>query len=356
MFASGSNPRATVTDPPALAERLASLRATPAYANYLHVREQVLAMLSAGARAAAAPSLYWQEELENLDYMFDASPLVVAKLRHHCHHLTGIRPYDYRSERDDECDRLAARLSVLREMGADELLVPEPDILGGFGFEIDGGLYNLDTLKFAEASLALEQGGILPILRDLGRRLTVWEIGGGWGGYAHHFKTLLPDTTYVITDLPQVLLFSATYLMTAFPQARVRFHGPGQGVDALHDLDDTDFVFVSHSALAETVPDRLDLTVNMISFQEMTSQQVRDYVSHAHALDCPYLYSFNRERSGYNRELTSVSDLIRERYWAHEVLPAPGSYTKPGVGEGRVSAPLKAQRYKHRVGWRKLVL
>jgi hypothetical protein len=234
--------------------------------------------------------------------------------------------------------------------------VPEPQILGGFGFEIDGELYNVDTLKFAEASLALEHGGILPILRDLGRRLTVWEIGGGWGGYAHHFKTLLPDTTYVITDLPQVLLFSATYLMTAFPAASVRFHVPGQGADALHDLDGTDFVFVSNAALGETVPERLDLAINMVSFQEMTSDQVRDYVSHAHAVECPYLYSFNRERSGYNLELTSVSDLIRERYWAHEVLPARGSYTKPGVGEGKSSPMLKPQRYKHRVAWRKLVL
>jgi hypothetical protein len=23
----------------------------------------------------------------------------------------------------------------------------------------------------------------------------VWEIGGGWGGFAHYFKTLFPDVT-----------------------------------------------------------------------------------------------------------------------------------------------------------------
>ena len=37
-------------------------------------------------------SNYWLEELADL-IMFDASPLIIEKLREHCYHLTGIHLY-----------------------------------------------------------------------------------------------------------------------------------------------------------------------------------------------------------------------------------------------------------------------
>jgi hypothetical protein len=338
-----------------LSRRLEALRHSPAYTRYLEVRDRVIEMSRAAAeRDHDEPSQYWQRELAGFDYMLDASPLIVSKLRHHCHHLTGVRVYDYRHDRERDRSIVEDKLQALRELGADDLLVPESPLLGGFGFEIDGALYNFDTLKFIEASLALEQGGVLPILRDGATPPTVWEIGGGWGGYAHHFKSVFPEATYVITDFPEVLLFSATYLMSVFPQATVRFHIPGDGPDAFQELEDVDFVFASNAALAETRPDGLDLTINMLSFQEMTAEQVRGYVTHAYDLACPYLYSFNRERSAYNAELESVSELVRERYWAREVMLLPTSYGKPLPPGWREAPPdPKAHRYKHLVAWRR---
>ena len=49
------------------------------------------------------------------------------------------------------------------------------------------------------------------------------EIGAGWGGFAYQFKTLFPKTTYVVVDFPELFLFSASYLVTVFPEAKVRF-------------------------------------------------------------------------------------------------------------------------------------
>ena len=60
-------------------------------------------MRDAGARdhdggepATRRRARYWAEELEHIDYLIDASPLVIRKLRHHAFHITGVRPYDYR--------------------------------------------------------------------------------------------------------------------------------------------------------------------------------------------------------------------------------------------------------------------
>ena len=159
--------------------------------------------------------------------MIEASPLIVRKLRHHAFHITGIRPYDYRSKGDTRRAHFEARLQALRELAGDSLLVPESPALGGFGYDIGGRLFNVDTLKFFEVLIGMERGGVLAALRDR-ERPVVCEIGAGWGGFAYQFKTLFPRSTYVIVDFPELFLFSATYLATVFPDARLAFVGAGE--------------------------------------------------------------------------------------------------------------------------------
>lgn len=346
----------------ALAEKIDRLSASPCYLSYRRAREQVLRMKeyeAAHRQRIHEPSRYWEEELGNFDYMFDASPMIVDKLRHHTYHVTGLRVYDYRSNRDEAKERFEAKLRALIDVGDAGLLVPESPALGGFGFAIDGGLYNVDTLKFYEVLIALERGAILGDFRVPDRRRVVWEIGGGWGGFAYQFKTLFPETTFIITDFPELFLFSATYLTTAFPGAKVVFCAePGDA----HEVDDTtDFVFVPNTLHERVRPQQLDLTVNMVSFQEMREDQVEAYVRGAHEMECPYLYSLNRDRSGYNPEMTSVREIISRWYWPHEVPVLPVSYTRMAVGNPKKKPkPGKAAAkpdmdYKHVCGWRRVL-
>jgi hypothetical protein len=349
-----------------LSSRLSTLRESPAYANYLSVREEVLRMLDALSDSASAgrePSAYWTYELRNFEYMLDASPLVVEKLRQHTFHVTGVRTYDYRPHRDEARRRFEAKLRMLVALEGEALLVPEAPALGGFGHEIDGAIYNIDTLKFFEALIALERGAVLDELRTGGRKL-VWEIGGGWGGFAYQFKTLFPDMTYAIVDLPELFLFSGVYLMTLFPHASVRFHDPAAGGDPFTDWERYDFIFIPAGRLDAMRLPRADLTVNMVSFQEMTTQQVDDYVSHAWHIGCPYLYSLNRDRSHYNPEIRSVREVIGRYYWPREVPLLDVPYTnvsgdRLGGRWGRavrwtlsaLRAP--ADEYRHVIGWRR---
>ena len=90
---------------------------TPEYSAYLRARDAVVAMKHAAPSDAARPSAYWSEELENIDYLADASPLIVRKLRHHAFHITGIRPYDYRNKDDGRREHFEARLNALCELG-----------------------------------------------------------------------------------------------------------------------------------------------------------------------------------------------------------------------------------------------
>jgi glycosyltransferase involved in cell wall biosynthesis len=67
--------------------------------------------------------------------------------------------------------------------------------------------------------------------------------------------------------------------------------------------------------------------VNMVSFQEMTDAQVRGYSELAAGAGCRNLYSFNRERSPYNTELTSVSGSLKNRYAVEEIRLLDADYT-----------------------------
>jgi hypothetical protein len=344
----------------ALRERIDALATTAAHRAYLTARDAVLQMQSlAGLQASA----YWMEELAGFEYMLDASPLLIDKLRHHTFHVTGLKVYDYRTGKDEMAARLAEKLRMLRQIGDDSLLVPEARELGGFGFDIDGELFNVDTLKFFEVLIALDRGAVLSDLREPSQRGLVWEIGAGWGGFARVWKTLMPHTTYLIVDLPELFLFSGTYLQTLFPDANIRYWA-GEDAEALFaDWESVDFVMVPAGALEAARPPRIDLALNMVSFQEMTTQQVRGYVHHAHEIGSPFLYSLNRDRSLYNTELTSVRELLGECYRGHEIPVLDLPYTKLpralGGGAGLVERALDSVRdatsneYRHVVGWRR---
>lgn len=343
----------SITSGAALAERIEALRDTAAYRGYLEAREHVLAMKAMPATGVQAPSEYWDEELSGFEYLYDASPLIVASLRQHTYHVTGLRHYDYRTGRDRPAELLRQKLEALREADKAGLLVPESRALGGFGFQIDGELYNVDTLKFYEVLIALEYGSVLPAIRDSADRKLVWEIGAGWGGFAAAFKTLFPNVTYVISDLPDTMLFSATYLRARFPDARMAFV-PDIDVAHLagHALD-YDFVFTPNVVLEDLSLPRLDLALNMVSFQEMSTGQVEAYVRRARDLGAPYLYSLNRERSRYNPDLRGVTRIMRDWFWPHEIEVLPVSYVTLSDRKEwrRVRVRNRVDDYRHMIGW-----
>lgn len=297
-----------------LAATLESLRKNPHYRNYLRARDAMLNCLSEMDSADATPSAYWREELGGFDYMLDASPLIIEKLREHCHHITGDASYRYRNHHAIVAEPFVHKLSRLTKLDKSDLFVPESPILGGFGHPIDGKLVNVDALKFYECLIALDRAGYLEAVKKDPAHKEVWlEIGAGWGGFGHAVKTRFPGVTYVMVDLPQTMIFSATYLMSAFPDAKIALYPEVPADEIAANLRDYDFVFLPHYVFPEIELD-LDLAINMVSFQEMTTEQVAGYVRNLARMGTRRLYSLNRDRSNYNSELTAVTDIIAENF------------------------------------------
>ena len=260
----------------ALDARLDALRGTPAYQAYLTAREHVLAMLDAQAETAEGdPSAYWSEELEGFEYLLDASPLIVDKLRHHSYHVTGLKPYDYRTGKDAAGELMAEKLASAARARRPLAAGPEPRDLGGFGHEIDGALYNIDTLKYFEVLIALERGAVLPGLRDGRERRSSGRSAPAGAGSPTPSSPSCRTRPMWSSDLPQLFLFSGTYLQTVLPDARIAWLHDQTEVAAFAAWDDYDVVFTPHFALDALRPPHLELAMNTVSFQEMTSAQVR---------------------------------------------------------------------------------
>ena len=331
--------------------RVRRLQADPAFASYLRARAAVFRMMDDWARLDpdGGPSAYWREEIEGFDYLFDASPLVIGRLREHCHHITGLKAYDYRGHHAHVRGDYLRKLELLRTLDPEDLFVPEPAALGGFGFDLGPGLANLDTLKFYEVMLGLQRVGELGRFRGEAPSARIMvEIGSGWGGFAYQFKTLCPKATVVCVDLPPTLLFSAIYLTTLFPEARVLLYGE-EGFEAgLDRLADYDFVFLPPFAFGRLPAGRIDLAVNMISFQEMTTGQVEGYAKTLRALGCPVLYSLNRDRSRHNPELSTVSETLARHYRLSPVELLNEPYTQ--VAERKRPREAAVTGYRHLYG------
>jgi hypothetical protein len=321
--------------------------AARAYGHYLHVRGWVRAVREAGA--AVPLSAAEQQMITALAPLDDATPETIARLRHWCEPISGVRPQDYDPLAPEVKHRLKRDLAVRRRRDTQGLFVAEPPWLGGFGYLKGGETYNEDTLRHFKVLVALQDSAVLADVDGTGGRRLVWEIGGGWGGLAHHVKTLRPNVTYLITGHPEVLLVAAIYLMTMWPSARVHLHGPGSGCDPFHEWEQTDFILAPEASLFEDAsppgtlsgsrPPRLDLAIDMAALCRMDAARVRRHVRLAYEWGARYIYSQQPAAAD-----ASVAAAIEPYFWPHPVPPLSEDAASDGADADDVRM----------VGWRRL--
>jgi len=288
--------------------------ASAAYDSYRRAAAEILPMtsdVSDGNRTSLE-----RELLADLEELWRADAETVADLRRFGKTISGVRRSNYKGERAElvkqRLDR--DRLKLLEHVDP-ALWVNEPEVLGGFGLRSDNVFYNEDTLRFFRIACLLNDAGLLRDFRVRTSRATLWEIGGGWGGFAHYFKTLFPDVTYLITAPPTLLLLSATYVMTLFPEARFRFFQPANPAAFWRDWDSVDFAFAPDVEMDQLQPMNVAVTVDIGMLERMDAARVGAYVQRAFDLDCRYLLSVCMDDEAQNA--SSVRTAIEARYWLH---------------------------------------
>lgn len=332
-------------------ERLAlDAIAEKAYEDYLVVREGVRRMRECEDRNGVAYTDHERRAIEGLAPLWTANAEMIAQLRRWCEPLSGVRAADYASESSELATRLKRELSMLRRQGAHDLFVQESRALGGFGFEKHGELYNEDTLLFCKTLVALHDGALVQPYRASDERRLVWEIGGGWGGFACQFKTLFPNVTYLITGLPDAFLVSAVYVQALFPDARCRLFTDMPPADLFQQWEEIDFIFVPESAATTMQPPRVDLALDLSTLCQMSVDRMRAHVRRAFDLRCRYWYSLFRPDASAAE--SAVCDVVNECYWPHPI-PARRERWAPAV-MGVEPEPRPDTEEAHLVGWRRV--
>jgi len=288
------------------------------------------------------PSELWSASCSSFDYLLGLREESFEKLRLHTYHLTGDNYQTYRFG-DPGQFRQVSNIDGLTDGIPPEYVLNEPS--GGIGFRYDDGRFlSGDIARFQRVVSTLYRHGLLHDLsKPGGRRRHLLEIGGGYGGLVHHLSRVCPNLTCVIVDLPETLLFSASYLTLLNPEKRIYLYDRGSYRRIMRPdvMDKYDFVLIPNYRLQSMRGVQFDVAANIASFQEMRTSQVEEYLDFVRKTCTGALYSCNQDRYPWNAELSNLTELLARRFLLTEVPDAPQERLGPTSSRRRIGKMLR---------------
>jgi putative sugar O-methyltransferase len=123
-------------------------------------------------------------------------------------------------------------------------------------------------------------------------KVTICELGAGYGRNAYVFLKALPHCKYIIIDIPPALYISQTYLSSVFRAKKIfTFRSFDKFSDVEKEFNDADIIFLlPHQA--EMLPAKsVDLFINISSLHEMKIEQIHAYFKLIDKLTKGFFYS-----------------------------------------------------------------
>jgi hypothetical protein len=290
-------------------------------------RERVRSMLSERAqlkkhdKTLAMPSTYWSDFCSYFDYLLDLSPESLARIRLHTYHLTGDTYQTFYFQVG--ADAMLASWRQLVRGVPEEFVLSEPP--GGLGFEVDDGTrrVNWDIYRAQMAlNYLMRNWKPVPEVRSSPHRSLFLEIGAGYASTGYHLQRTYRNVGYIIVDLPETLLFSATYLTVLHGGGRLYVYRAGDDLQALLEptrVNDYDFILIPNYHLQTLRHLRFDVAINVASLQEMRRDQAEVYLDFIRDVCQGMFYYHNQDRQPHNLEIQDLSECLRSRFSAVEI-------------------------------------
>jgi hypothetical protein len=151
------------------------------------------------------------------------------------------------------------------------------------------------------------------------------EIGGGIGAQAYQVLRNGPASLakYLLFDIPEVAAVSSYFLLSSFPDKRIRLFG--EGPVSTGAGEDCDVAVLPHFAVVELAAESVDLFHNSCSFSEMDRASTRAYLEVMERACRRYFSHINHEtrlRYRYSDGTTS------ENLIGSEVVPDPQRFRR----------------------------
>ena len=133
------------------------------------------------------------------------------------------------------------------------------------------------------------------LLRRVGGRKVVMELGGGFGGMAYYLIRDNPDCAYVDFDLPENMALTAYYLLSAHPEKKALLFGEGDLTAAA--LRDNDIILMPGFAMQDLPSDCVDLSFNSYSLAEMSPETIATYIGQISRVTRQFFLHINHTRN-----------------------------------------------------------
>lgn len=248
-----------------------------------------------------APSTMWEYSSLVSSHMRRMPPEDFGTLRLHTYHIDNTRSVG--NELGFPQELYQQPYEDLRADLPERYWIGAPQACGEWGHLIDGRLVSNKILTWQRTFRNLWHSGELTRL-EKSQSPIILEIGGGYGGIAHHLMTMFPKARYIIVDIPETMVFSASYLTLIHGPDRVQLLERETKITT-DSWDAGSFLMVPNYLLSSLSSLHFDMAVNMWSFGEMTENQVTEYLEFL-APRTDVLYSKN-QNSNVNQYRTTDS-------------------------------------------------
>lgn len=235
--------------------------------------------------------------------------------------LKGLRAYDQHSRltrgRQFVLRAFTIMLWKFAERADSEGLLrslEEPTEGNPFRISLDGKLISQDL-----ANSVLEYYSIREHFKpSASNRVTICELGAGYGRNAHVFAHALPNSRYIIVDIPPALDVVQRYLSAVLHTKKIfRFRCFESYSEVETELHEADIAFLlPHQA--RLLPGKsVDLFINISSLHEMKMDQIDAYLRLIDRLTKGIFYSkqFFVSKNPYDNTIIRHSDYLVPSNW-----------------------------------------
>lgn len=290
------------------------------------LRRCVLAMQRERARAqgtdrsVTSPSPVWEDALAAFAYVESLGSGDLQNIRYHTSLVTGEALGYWHAYPMPDPQRTAKRLGYIGQTQGvpEEYWISEPPPDAGersrYAVHYKHVYVNSNVARYQRCVTSLYHSGAIDAMLRSRTRQVVVEVGSGYGGLAYGLGGILRGkATYVCLDFPEMFYFSVSFIRANCPDCSIYVYDPDNydPADLPRILNNHDFVFLPNYRLGclEPITD-IAVLINMQSFQEMTREQVDEYLGFAVKNVTLCVYSDNQDRHPYNPSSTDVTEQL----------------------------------------------
>jgi len=114
----------------------------------------------------------------------------------------------------------------------------------------------------------------------LAPKKTIMEIGAGYGGLARILKTYIPNSSYILIDLPETLCYTAYFLTYNFPNKKIAHLS--DIIDRIDEfssiIEEYDFILLPPWVTKYIPNSSVDLVIDTYSMSEMSEIYAKYYI------------------------------------------------------------------------------